>query len=89
MINIMLIISWFVVGLICMICVWINDMRGKKYNEDYFNKSCIGTSICIFLLGYISPFIIYITFTQTEKYFTKFIYKVANISVKTKTSNKK
>lgn len=76
------VISWFVVGFICMISIWIGEMRGKEFNENYFDKDCVGVSALMFALGYISPFIIYAVCTEEKKYFTRFVYKIANIGVK-------
>lgn len=76
------VISWFVVGFISMIIVWIADMRGQEYDENFFNKECVGISFLMFFLGYISLILAYCAFTSEKKYFTRFMYKVANIGVK-------
>ena len=75
-------ISWFIVGLISAMILWISDMRGKKFNENYFDSTAILISIILIMFGYISPFMIFWLFTFEKKYFTKLIYKIANIGLK-------
>ena len=79
------IISWFVVGLISVIVIWILELRGTEFNGDYFDKEHVTVSILLFLLGYISFIIMYAALTQDKKYFTRFIHKIANIGVKKET----
>ena len=52
------IISWFVVGFISLIGIWMVELRGKHFNKNYLEYEYIMVSILIFLLGYISPLII-------------------------------
>ena len=75
-------ISWFIVGLISAMILWISDMRGKEFNENYFDSTAILISIVLIVLGYVSPFMIFWLFTSEKKYFTKLIYKIANIGLK-------
>ena len=77
-----ILISWFVIGFISMISIWIVDMRGKSYDENYFNEDNVYCSFVVFLLGYISVFVICLTISSEKKFFTKLIYKVANIGSK-------
>ena len=78
----LIIISWFVVGFICVAIEWIGDMRGKPFNKHYFNGEVVASSITIILSGYISPIILYSIYTSEKKYFTRFIYWIANIGTK-------
>lgn len=75
-------ISWFIVGLISAMILWISDMRGKEFNENYFDSTAILISIVLIMLGYISLFMIFWLFTSEKKYFTKLIYKISNIGLK-------
>ena len=52
------IITWFVVGLISLIGIWMIELKGKEFNKSYFDYEHIVVSILILLLGYISPLII-------------------------------
>ena len=76
------IISWFVVGLVSVIVIWILELRGTEFNGDYFDKEHVTVSILMFLLGYLSFVIMYAALTQDKKYFTRFMHKIANIGVK-------
>lgn len=80
----MIILSWFVVGIISMITVWIFDMRGKEFNENYFDNGNLFVSFLMIALGYFSPIIIYLSYANDKHYLTKFIYKISNIGLKTK-----
>ena len=75
-------ISWFVVGLICVMTICVSDMRGKEFDPDYFNTPMISMFIILIILGYISIFITYYLFASEKKYFTRLIYKICNIGVK-------
>lgn len=48
----------------------------------FFTVDVVCASIMILILGFISPFLLYIACTKEKKYFTRFIYKIANIGVK-------
>lgn len=77
-------ISWFVVGFICTVTIWINDMRGQQFDKHYFEAGIVTASVIFIILGYISPIITFYVFTSEKKYFTRFIYWIANIGVKAK-----
>lgn len=77
-------ISWLIVGTICTIGSWILELRGSEYNENYFDKEHIYVSFLLIVLGYISPLVICMAITSEKKYFTKFVYKIANIGLKKK-----
>ena len=77
-------ISWLVVGIISLIGSWILELRGSDYDENYFDKEHIYVSFLLIVLGYLSPLIICMAITSEKKYFTKFVYKVANIGFRNK-----
>ena len=74
--------SWFIVGFICATIMWIDDMRGKPFDENYFGSETIVCSIAAIIFGYISPIILFSIIASEKKYFTRFVYWVANIGVK-------
>lgn len=74
--------SWFVVGLISVMIIWISDMRGKEFDENYFEEGSILAFMVLVIFGYVSPFIVYYVFTSEKKYFTRLIYKICNIGIK-------
>ena len=80
------IISWFVAGLISIIIVWILELRGKEFDENYFSREHVIVSLVMIIFGYMSFVIIYAALTQDKKYFTRFIYKIANIGIKNETN---
>ena len=80
--TIIFLVSWFLIGFVSMAVMWISDMRNNEFNENYFDKECVGLSIFVLVMGYISIIILYFACTSEKKYFTKFIYKIANIGVK-------
>lgn len=75
-------ISWFIVGLICVMTICVSDLRGKEFNPDYFDGSTVYIFIFLITFGYISIFITYYLFASEKKYFTRLIYKICNIGVK-------
>ena len=75
-------ISWIIVGMISTLGAWILELRGAEYNENYFNKEHIYVSFLLIVLGYVSPLVICMAITSEKKYFTKFVYKIANIGLK-------
>lgn len=75
-------ISWFVVGLICVMVICVSDMRGEEFDPDYFNAPMVTMFIILIIFGYISIFITYYLFASEKKYFTRLIYKICNIGVK-------
>lgn len=80
------IISWFVAGLISIIIVWILELRGKEFDENYFSREHVIVSLVMIIFGYMSFVIIYAALTQDKKYFTRFIHKIANIGIKNETN---
>lgn len=77
------ILLWFAVGFASIVFAWILDMRGQEYDEDYFKQSGIFiTALIMTMFGFISPVIVLITAIEDKRIFTKFIYKIANIGMK-------
>lgn len=79
---------WFGMGFLTMIALYIKDMRGQPFNEDYFkNQDNLCGSLSCILLGPISVIIVLGVFWIEHKLFTKFVYKIANIGIKKKEEN--
>lgn len=81
---IMVMISWFVVGLISVILAFAIDLRGKPYNENYFNDK-LGITLLVFMCGYISVIFVILAYNDKKKFLQKLIYKIVNIGIDTKT----
>lgn len=77
-------ISWLVVGFIGMIYTHLCDLRGKEFDENYFDKECIELSIIMIFLGYFMPIILFIIWCKDYKPFTKLLYSIANIGTNKK-----
>ena len=45
------IISWFVAGLISIIIVWILELRGKEFDENYFSREHVIVSIVMIIFA--------------------------------------
>lgn len=80
--EILFISTWFGIGFITMIIVWISDMRGEEFDKDYFDIECIFMSLLTFVLGYVSLIASIGLYCYKQKPFTRFIYKIANIGIK-------
>ena len=78
---ILFLISWFLVGFLSIVFACIKDMRGKEFDPNYFNEG-IGVVLFLIAFGYISVIIVIFCYIYEENYFTKLIYKIANIGVK-------
>ena len=52
-----IIISWFLIGLITGTIIILLDMRGEEFDEDYFSSENIIFYLVSILLGYIITFI--------------------------------
>lgn len=77
------ILLWFAIGFASVVAIWILDMRGKEYDESYFEQGgMLMTALIMTIFGFISPIIVLIVVTEDKKYFTKLIYKIANFGVK-------
>lgn len=85
-------VIWLLIGLLSIISMCVYDMRGEPYDENYF-KGEIFNIICGILMGGVT-FLIVLYFIITDilqkiyekrksnRMFTKFIYKIANIGIK-------
>ena len=52
-----ILISWFLIGLITGTIMILLDMRGEEFDEDYFSSENIIFYLGSILLGYITTFI--------------------------------
>lgn len=82
---IIIITSWIIVGMLSCIAMCVIDMRGKSYDEHFFD-GMLSSVVLLIGMGYISPFILLIaaicTKTNIQKmqsYITHFLYNLANI----------
>ena len=81
------IISWFIVGFLSVVGIWIYDMKGQPYDKNYFNDS-FGPMFAMCCFGYITPIILLgFIIASKQEFFTKLIYKIANPGVKIEKSD--
>ena len=76
-------ISWYAVGLIATILLFAVDLRGKPYNENYFNDKFAPTLLVI-AWGYISLIFVVFAYNDRYKFLQKLMYKISNIGIDTK-----
>ena len=87
----LLLLSWFVLGLIGTFLLILDDMRGSEYDENYFTDECKLACAVTIVLGYfamclaIGYYIVKIF--KKNKPITKTLYKIANVKINKK-SNK-
>lgn len=72
--------------------MWVYDMRGEPYDENYFKGEILHTIILILTGGVSFLIVFYLIAVDTlqniyekrksNRIFTKFIYKIANIGIK-------
>lgn len=85
-------VVWLLIGLLSVISICVYDMRGKPYDENYFKGEILHT-ICLILTGGVSFLIVFYLIIvdilqniyekrKSNRIFTKFIYKIANIGIK-------
>jgi len=77
----LIIISWVFVGFLSFIGACIIDMRGMKYDENYFNDDVIVVFLICLFFGYISPLMMFLSMLPWEKIASKlykWMYKIAN-----------
>lgn len=85
-------VIWLLMGLLSVVIICVHDMRGEPYDENYFKGEILHTIILI-LMGGVSFLIVFylIIFDilqniyekrKSNRIFTKFIYKIANIGIK-------
>jgi hypothetical protein len=85
-------VIWLLFGLLSVISICVYDMRGEPYDENYFKGEILHTIGLIFMGGMAFLIVFYlITFDilqkiyekrKSNRIFTKFIYKIANIGIK-------
>ena len=83
-----IIISWFLIGLITGTIIILLDMRGEEFDEDYFSSENIIFYLGSILLGYITTFIFIGICIYNHRPFTKIMYWLANIGAKKDGDNK-
>lgn len=80
---ILLLLSWFVIGLIGTVLIILEDMRGKEYDENYFTDECKMLYGVTVVLGYLTLCLVIVHYIikvfQKNKPITKILYKIANI----------
>lgn len=79
------IISWLLCGLLVSLILTAYDLRGKEYNQNYFDGDFWFSFLVITLLGYTNIVIVTVVMFK-EKALEKFeperiIYKITNIGV--------
>lgn len=77
-------ITWVAVGMLSFLAMCIIEMRGKKYDKNYFDDAFY-VFVCTAAIGYLAPVVIVIAITDWHKMqekFTMFIYNLANIGLK-------
>lgn len=74
-------ITWFLAGLLSSFSLWAIDMRGKPYNENYYDFGDTLLTILITFLGYISIFITICVFLSKYHFVYRLLYKIANIGI--------
>lgn len=88
---ILLLLSWFVIGLIGTVLMILEDMRGEEYDENYFTDECKMFCGIAIALGYLTLCIAIVYYIvkvfQKNKPITKILYKIANIKINKKSEN--
>lgn len=88
---ILLLLSWFVIGLIGTVLMILEDMRGEEYDENYFTDECKMFCGITVALGYLTLCIVIVYYIvkvfQKNKPITKILYKIANIKINKKSEN--
>lgn len=88
---ILLILSWFVIGLIVTVLIILKDMRGKEYDENYFTDEYKMLFSVTVALGYLTLCFVIVNYIvkvfQKNKPITKILYKIANIKNNKKSKN--
>lgn len=87
-------VIWLLIGLLSVISICVHDMRGEPYDENYFKGEILNT-IALILMGGVSFLIVFYLIIvdilqkiyekrkrKSNRIFTKFIYKIANIGIK-------
>lgn len=77
-----IIISWFLIGLITGTIMILLDMRWEEFDEDYFSLENIAVYLGSILFGCITMFIFIGVCIYNHRPFTKFMYWLANIGIK-------
>lgn len=70
------IISWFLCGLLVSLILTAYDLRGNKYNPNYFDYDFWVSFLGFTIAGYISVIIAAVVMFK-EKYLTKYLIKLS------------
>lgn len=91
-------VIWLLIGLLSVISICVYDMRGEPYDDNYFKGEILHTIVLILTGGVSFLIVFYLIIVdilqkiyekrKSNRMFTKFIYKIANIGIK-KDGNKK
>ncbi|WP_147603788.1 hypothetical protein [Blautia massiliensis (ex Durand et al. 2017)] len=85
-------VIWLLIGLLSVISICVYDMRGEPYDENYFKGEILHTIVLILTGGVSFLIVFYLIIVdilqniyekrKSNRIFTKFIYKIANIGIK-------
>lgn len=85
-------VIWLLIGLLSVISICVYDMRGEPYDENYFKGEILRTIVLILTGGVSFLIVFYLIIVdilqkiyekrKSNRMFTKFIYKIANIGIK-------
>jgi hypothetical protein len=85
-------VIWLLIGLLSVISICVYDMRGEPYDENYFKGEILHTIVLILTGGVSFLIVFYLIIVdilqkiyekrKSNRMFTKFIYKIANIGIK-------
>lgn len=89
---IIIVVIWLLIGLLSVISMCVHDMRGEPYDENYFKGEILHIICCILMGGVTFLIVLYLITSdilqkiyekrKSNRIFTKFIYKIANIGIK-------
>lgn len=79
---------WLFIGLLSVMIMCVHDMRGEPYDENYFEGEIHHIIVFILMGGFTFLIVVFIAIFEiheklkSNRIFTKFIYKIANIGIK-------
>lgn len=80
-----ILILYLIIGFILMLLWYLKEMRGKDYDEEFFDgERTIGSIIFLFLwlpLLILCLLFIAVGFMNEKKYITRLLYKIANVGI--------
>ncbi|KSV59142.1 hypothetical protein [Acetivibrio ethanolgignens] len=75
----MVVVLWFVTGILCTVATWIIDLRGEEYNDEYFDVTQKLNSVQYVLMGPVTLIVVVWKLITRGKTFTEVLYRMANI----------